>query len=572
MSKMKFDCKGCERPHKTRSQMEAHERRCPRLKMSPTDSFFKILGNQQVQAKECIIASEDKILPLSQPLIPPVNISQPVNLHENISKPSSCTNELHSKPTGGEDTIDFGISSVSLSANAGHSRTTGSGTLQPKKNQKCRKRTLSSAAQPEVPEPTNHDENCPICREDVVQGQQGLLCELCWTWSHCRCLFITDEEYRTLEKSQKSWFCVTCQSIKANNIKWGNMVGEMTIKAKITATYEEIITTWRKNLFLLPRGKVGTEFIKELTRLIKLFTAPSKWNRIALSQLHIFIPLMLQKPSAKSKAKDHVKYLDKRLKLWEAGNLDAILSENREIQKKLKKSQKKTSEKKEKAFTRLMLLGKVSQAMKFVNNEDSTRGVHNITDEIKTLLQEKHPKSKEASNDILIAKSSPDPEPVIFEEIDGIAVHKAAKQIQGSGGPTLIDADGWKHILCSKSYGNASSDLCDAIADLAKKLCTEPILPETLHEFIANRLIPLDKGEDKEGNPGVRPIGVGEILRRIVGKVVVGCIREDIINAAAGPLQTGAGLKSGIEASTQLLQSMISCQVGLNSTSKRPQK
>ena len=179
--------------------------------------------------------------------------------------------------------------------------------------------------------------------------------------------------------------------------------------------------------------------------------------------------------------------------------------------------------------------------------------MHNITDEIKTLLQEKHPKSKEASNDILIAKSSPDPEPVIFEEIDGIAVHKAAKQIQGSGGPTMIDADGWKHILCSKSYGNASSDLCDAIADLAKKLCTEPILPETLHEFIANRLIPLDKGEDKEGNPGVRPIGVGEILRRIVGKVVVGCIREDIINAA-GPLQTCAGLKSGIEASIHAMR------------------
>ena len=57
---------------------------------------------------------------------------------------------------------------------------------------------------------------------------------------------------------------------------------------------------------------------------------------------------------------------------------------------------------------------------------------------------------------------------MIYEEIDGISVYKAAKQLQGSGGPTLIDADGWKHILCSRAYGNASSDLCEDVADLAQ--------------------------------------------------------------------------------------------------------
>ena len=145
-------------------------------------------------------------------------------------------------------------------------------------------------------------------------------------------------------------------------------------------------------------------------------------------------------------------------------------------------------------------------------------------------------------------QTSQEPEPVIFEEIDGTAVQRPAKHLQGSGGPTLIDSDGWKHILCSKSYGNASTELCDTIADLAKKLCRESIHPDSLHEFIANRLIPLDKGADKEGNPGVRPIGIGEILRRIIGKVVVSNIRPDILKAA-GPLQTCAGLKAGIEAS-----------------------
>jgi hypothetical protein len=64
------------------------------------------------------------------------------------------------------------------------------------------------------------------------------------------------------------------------------------------------------------------------------------------------------------------------------------MSENREIQKKLKKSHEKKKENKEAAFTRLMFQGKVSQAMKFINSEDDTRGVHSLTDEIKQLLQE----------------------------------------------------------------------------------------------------------------------------------------------------------------------------------------
>ena len=119
-----------------------------------------------------------------------------------------------------------------------------------------------------------------------------------------------------------------------------------------------------------------------------------------------------------------------------------------------------------------------------------------------------------------------------------------------------MDADGWKHILCSKSYGRASSELCETIADLAKKLCREPVHPDMIHELVANRLIPLDKGDDKFGKPGVRPIGIGEILRRIIGKVVVGNIREDILNAA-GPLQTCAGLKSGIEASIHAMRKIF---------------
>jgi len=41
-------------------------------------------------------------------------------------------------------------------------------------------------------------------------------------------------------------------------------------------------------------------------------------------------------------------------------------------------------------------------------------------------------------------------------------------------------------------------------------------------------------------NPGVRPIGVGETVRRLIAKVVLSVIHDDI-QAAAGPLQLCAG-------------------------------
>ena len=48
-------------------------------------------------------------------------------------------------------------------------------------------------------------------------------------------------------------------------------------------------------------------------------------------------------------------------------------------------------------------------------------------------------------------------------------------------------------------------------------------------------------------NPGVRPIDIDEVLRRILGKVTLNIIRPEIMEAA-GSLQLRAGQDAGIEA------------------------
>ena len=161
----------------------------------------------------------------------------------------------------------------------------------------------------------NENEMCPLCTIQVHDDGPGLFCEKCCSWFHTQCLFITDDEYRNLQGSNDAWFCDHCKSVLANRIKWANYEGESAISHAIRAAYSEIVC-WRKNLFLLPRGKAAADFIKELSRLINLFVHKTKWERLALPLTFIFMPIMLQKPSKKSKARDHVKYLASRLEKW----------------------------------------------------------------------------------------------------------------------------------------------------------------------------------------------------------------------------------------------------------------
>ena len=59
--------------------------------------------------------------------------------------------------------------------------------------------------------------------------------------------------------------------------------------------------------------------------------------------------------------------------------------------------------------------------------------------------------------------------------------------------------------------------------------------------YTACRLIPLDKG------PGVRPIGISEVCRRIIGKVIRKCTKQDL-QSAVDSLQLCTGQDAGCEA------------------------
>ncbi len=84
---------------------------------------------------------------------------------------------------------------------------------------------------------------------------------------------------------------------------------------------------------------------------------------------------------------------------------------------------------------------------------------------------------------------------------------------------------------------------------MTKRICSEDIEPICLEELLSGRLIPLKKKDDPTG---VRPIGIGEVLRRIMGKTVMGVLKPDIMQSC-GSIQTCSGVESGIEAAVHAM-------------------
>ena len=70
-----------------------------------------------------------------------------------------------------------------------------------------------------------------------------------------------------------------------------------------------------------------------------------------------------------------------------------------------------------------------------------------------------------------------------------------------------------------------------------------------MEAFLACWLIPLDK------NSGLRPIGIGEVLRRIAAKVAVTHFRLEIVTSV-GSLQVCAGQEAGCESIIHAMQAI----------------
>ena len=251
--------------------------------------------------------------------------------------------------------------------------------------------------------------------------------------------------------------------------------------------------------------------------------------------------LLLQKPSKKIKSKHHLKALERRMRLWQSYDLLELLQESLTIQRKLKSVKgSRTVAQISKKFVEEMQKGNVNGALKLLTDKMDHR-IFPLKDDTISKLKMKHPQASAPDPIILLSDEAQNIHPVRYEDITAEEVRKATINTKGGSGPLRLDADGWHRILASNCFGDSSADLCRAITSFTRKLCSEKLDASSLEASLACRLFLFGKF------PGLRPIGVGGILRLIAGKFVISSTRNDIIDSV-GSLQVCPGHETGCEA------------------------
>ena len=163
------------------------------------------------------------------------------------------------------------------------------------------------------------------------------------------------------------------------------------------------------------------------------------------------------------------------------------------IQRRLSKSNKNDPPNKAHIFAKLVMEGQINSVLRYLSKDDSG-GVLPLTDDVVRQLRVKHPDAQRAKLGSFLFGPVEDVPDLVYQEINGELVREfeAALRTKGSGGPSGVDANGFKRILACKSFKRSRINLCESIAALTRRLCTEFVDPLTIESIVASRLIPLD--------------------------------------------------------------------------------
>ena len=194
-------------------------------------------------------------------------------------------------------------------------------------------------------------------------------------------------------------------------------------------------------------------------------------KNIALKAIVAMPPLLLQKPSKASKAKDHLKALERRLRLWEEGNVTELVNESKTIQERLSSTNSQMNiEKLSCKFKQLIQKGNVNGALLLLTNNMSN-GILPLSHETLQMLSLEYPEAKQAPCEVLLQGPKRQILSIVYEDIDEDLVKKAAIKTKGGCGPSGLDAESWCRILVSNQFGTSALDLQTSIANFVKCLC-----------------------------------------------------------------------------------------------------
>jgi hypothetical protein len=122
--------------------------------------------------------------------------------------------------------------------------------------------------------------------------------------------------------------------------------------------------------------------------LFRSFSRGNPLGHVALKVIGIMSHLLLQRPHSKSTCNENKQHLLRRMSLWLAGDIPALLSEARMLHAQFLRRQPRTARPDDlrRRFTNLMLNGKVNAAIRLVTEQGKGR-VLSLTTEVHDLLK-----------------------------------------------------------------------------------------------------------------------------------------------------------------------------------------
>ena len=207
------------------------------------------------------------------------------------------------------------------------------------------------------------------------------------------------------------------------NFTWGERDSESFCK-ELQTTYDEVVH-WRKNCFKIPWGNAGKSLVDELCRLYTAFADASALECVALRAAVVLPILFLQQPHRRSKPKELIACLERRLKTWKDGDLESLVEEGRAIQQRLPKTRPSQSESNlARSFANLMFNGKTHAALDLLSNNGKGGVLHidHVLESgadaglsVKDVLKAKHPVGQSASPADVPPGTPPQPHLIIFD-------------------------------------------------------------------------------------------------------------------------------------------------------------
>ena len=310
---------------------------------------------------------------------------------------------------------------------------------------------------------------------------------------------------------------------------------------------DEWAEQWRRLVSLpqktydVPKGKVGRKFTTLLAvELNNVLDRKSNAEKFLAFQI-----CMLVKDKKVKKSSDIKRRIWTRMEAWENQFYPEMIDDTVETLKinQSRLTLNESKEKRTKIFHSLILKGELRRAVRYLTDRES--GGVLFPDQvdsksgklIKDVLPDKHPQARIPSA-TLFNRNPADFPNLLDIDVSECHIAQVSSKLTGAAGLSGFDSHNLK--LCMLRFGKESKMLRESVADLVRLLANEYPNWAMYRAFMSGRLIALDK------MPGIRPIGIGEIWRRLFAKTVIHLTGSQA-QKACGKDQLCSGIKAGIE-------------------------